>query len=174
SGGDHMRGAAAFLSCAPPRRNAAQNSYLATTVDQLIAQKNGQDTPLPSLELGIRDTSYTGVCDDGYSCSYLNTISWPTPRKPRPMERNPLVVFERLFGDGSTAEQRRVRRQEDRSILDSVTHDVARLGKVIGAGDRTRLDEYLEEIRELERRLQAVTKATANLPVAEAPVGIPQ
>jgi hypothetical protein len=174
SGGDHMRCAAAFLSCAPPRRNAAQNSYLATTVDQLIAQKIGQDTPLPSLELGIEDTSYTGVCDDGYSCSYLNTISWATPRKPLPMERNPLVVFERLFGDGSTAEQRRVRRQEDRSILDSVTHDVARLGKVIGAGDRTRLDEYLEEIRELERRLQAVTKATANLPDAEAPVGVPQ
>jgi hypothetical protein len=174
SGGDHMRCAAAFLSCAPPRRNAAQNSFLATTVDQLIAQKIGQDTPLPSLELGIEDTSYTGVCDDGYSCSYLNTISWATPRKPLPMERNPLVVFERLFGDGSTAEQRRVRRQEDRSILDSVTHDVARLGKVIGPGDRTRLDEYLEEIRELERRLQAVTKATANLPDAEAPVGVPQ
>jgi len=174
SGGDHMRCAAAFLSCAPPRRNAAQNSYLATTVDQLIAQKIGQDTPLPSLELGIEDTSYTGVCDDGYSCSYLNTISWATPRKPLPMERNPLVVFERLFGDGSTAEQRRLRRQEDRSILDSVTHDVTRLGKVIGAGDRTRLDEYLEEIRELERRLQAVTKATANLPDAEAPVGVPQ
>ena len=174
SGGDHMRSAAAFLSGAPPQRNAGQNAYLATTVDQVIAQKIGQDSPLPSLELGIEDTSYTGVCDDGYSCSYMNTISWATPKKPLPMERNPLVVFERLFGDGSTAEQRTTRRKEDRSILDSVTHDVARIGKVIGPGDRSRLDEYLDEIRELERRLQAVTKATADLPVAEAPVGIPQ
>src|SRR5439155_2744720 len=80
SGGDHMRSAAAYLSGAPSQRNAAQNSFLATTVDQVIAQKIGQDTPLPSLELGIEDTSYTGVCDDGYSCSYLNTISWATPR----------------------------------------------------------------------------------------------
>ncbi len=174
SGGDHMRSAAAYLSGAPPQRNAGQNAYLATTVDQVIAQKIGQDSPLPSLELGIEDTSYTGVCDDGYACSYMNTISWATPRKPLPMERNPLVVFERLFGDGSTVEQRTTRRKEDRSILDSVTHDVARIGKVIGASDRTRLDEYLDEIRQLERRLQAVTKATAELPVAEAPVGIPQ
>src|SRR5262245_50938328 len=174
SGGDHMRSAAAFLSAASPQRNAGQNAYLASTVDQVIAQKIGQDTPLPSLELGIEDTSYTGVCDDGYACSYMNTISWATPRKPLPMERNPLVVFERLFGDGSTVEQRTTRRKEDRSILDSVTHDVARIGKVIGPSDRTRLDEYLDEIRQLERRLQAVTKATAELPVAEAPVGVPQ
>lgn len=174
SGGDHMRSAAAYLSGAPPQRNAGQNAYLATTVDQVIAQKIGQETPLPSLELGIEDTSYTGVCDDGYSCSYMNTISWATPRKPLPMERNPLVVFERLFGDGSTPEQRLTRRKEDRSILDSVTHDVARLGKVIGPSDRSRLDEYLDEIREIERRLQAVSKATADLAVPEAPVGVPQ
>jgi len=174
SGGDHMRSAANYLSGAPPKRNAGQNAVLATTVDQVIAQKIGQDTPLPSLQLGIEDTSYTGVCDDGYSCSYLNTISWETPRKPLPMERNPLVVFERLFGDGSTAEQRLTRRKEDRSILDSLTHDVARLGKRIGPSDRTTLDEYLDEIREIERRLQAVTKATAGLPAPEAPVGVPQ
>ena len=174
SGGDHMRSAAAFLSGAPPQRNAGQNAFLSTTVDQLIAQKIGQETPLPSLELGIEDTSYTGVCDDGYSCSYMNTISWATRRKPLPMERNPLIVFERLFGDGSTVEQRIARRQQDRSILDSVTQDVARIGKVIGPGDRARLDEYLDEVRQLERRLQAISKATADLPVAEAPVGIPQ
>src|SRR5215475_7415296 len=173
SGGDHMRSAAAYLSCVPPQRNAGENAYLATTLDQVIAQKIGQDTPLPSLQLGIEDTSYTGVCDDGYSCSYMNTISWATPKKPLPMERNPLVVFERLFGDGSTAEQRINRRKEDRSILDSVTHEVARLGKVIGPGDRNRLDEYLDEVRDLERRLQAVSKATANLPVTEVPTGIP-
>ena len=100
------RSAAAFLSGAPPQRNAGQNAYLATTVDQLIAQKIGQETPLPSLELGIEDTNYTGVCDDGTVALTSNTISWATPKKPLPMERNPLVVFERLFGDGSTAEQR--------------------------------------------------------------------
>jgi hypothetical protein len=174
SGGDHMRSAAAYLSCAPPKRNAGQNAYLGTTVDQVIAQKIGQETPLPSLEVGIEDTSYTGICDDGYSCSYMNTISWATPTKPLPMQRNPLVVFERLFGDGSTAEERLARRKEDRSILDSITHDVARLGKVIGPGDRVRLDEYLDEIREIERRLQAVAKAAAALPSVEAPVGVPQ
>jgi hypothetical protein len=174
SGGDHMRCAAVFLSGAPPKRNVGQDVYLGTTVDQLIAQRIGKDTPLPSLEVGIEDTSYTGICDDGYSCAYMNTISWATPRKPLPMQRNPLVVFERLFGDGSTTEQRIRRRKEDRSILDSVVQDVARLGKVIGPGDRTTLDEYLDEIREIERRLQSVSKATANLPDAEAPVGIPQ
>jgi Protein of unknown function (DUF1552) len=174
SGGDHMRSAAAYLSCAPPKRNAGENAYLATTVDQVIAQKIGQDTPLPSLQLGIEDTSYTGVCDDGYSCAYMNTISWATPTKPLPMERNPLVIFERLFGDGSTPEQRLVRRKEDRSILDSVTHDVARLGRVVGPSDRSRLNEYLDEIRDLERRLQAVSKATADLPLAAVPAGIPQ
>jgi hypothetical protein len=174
SGGDHMRSAAAYLSCAPPRRNAGENAYLATTLDQVIAQKVGVDTPLPSLQLGIEDTSYTGVCDDGYACAYMNTVSWATPKKPLPMERNPLVVFERLFGDGSTPEQRSARRKEDRSILDSVTHDVARLGKVVGPGDRNTLNEYLDEIRDLERRLQAVTKAAADLPTAEAPGGVPQ
>src|ERR1051326_4611858 len=118
SGGDHMRSAAAYLSCAPPQRNAGQNAYLATTIDQVIAQKIGQDTPLRSLELGIEDTGYTGVCDDGYSCAYMNTIYWATSRTPLPMERNPVVVFERMFGDGSTVEQRLTRRKEDRSILD--------------------------------------------------------
>jgi len=174
SGGDHMRSAAAYLSGTPPVRNAGQNAYLATTLDQVIAQKVGQDSPLPSLELGIEDTSYTGVCDDGYACSYMNTISWAAPKKPLPMERNPLAVFERLFGDGSTTEQRLARRKEDRSILDSVTGDVARIGKNIGPSDRARLGEYLDEVRGLEKRLQAVSKATADLPSADAPAGIPQ
>jgi len=174
SGGDHMRSAAAYLSATPPQRNAGQNAYLTTTIDQLITQKIGQDSPLPSLELGIEDTSYTGVCDDGYACSYMNTISWATAKKPLPMERNPLAVFERLFGDGSTTEQRLARRKEDRSILDSVTGDVARINKSIGPGDRARLGEYLDEVRGLEKRLQAVAKATADLPAADAPAGIPQ
>jgi hypothetical protein len=173
SGGDHMSSAAAYLSGARASKNEGQNAYLATTIDQIIAQKVGKETPLPSLELGIEDTSYTGVCDDGYSCAYMNTISWATATKPLPMERNPVTVFERLFGDGSTEEQRLARRKEDRSILDSITRDVARLGKTVSADDRRRLDEYLDEIREIERRLQAVNKATEGTPVPETPIGVP-
>jgi hypothetical protein len=170
-GGDHSRSAAAFLSGAWPER---QGVRLGTTVDQVIAQKLGQDTPLPSLELGIEDVGYTGLCGDGYSCVYVNTISWATPTKPLPMERNPLVVFERLFGDGSTPEQRSAHRKDDRSVLDSISEDVARLRLRIGPRDRIRLDEYLDEIREIERRLRLVGNATANLPVADVPFGVPQ
>ncbi|HEY6342389.1 MAG TPA: DUF1552 domain-containing protein [Bryobacteraceae bacterium] len=174
SAGDHMRSAAAYLSGTPPQKNAGQNAYLSTTVDQVIAQKIGRDSPLASLEVGIEDTGYAGICDDGFSCSYLNTISWAAPQKPLPMERNPRVVMERLFGDGSTAEERIRNRQENGSILDSIIHEATSLRSSIGPRDRTRLDQYLDEIREIERRLQASTKASADLPFADAPAGLPQ
>lgn len=174
SAGDHMRSAAAFLSGTPPQKNAGQNAYLAATIDQVIAQKIGRDSPLASLEVGIEDTGYAGICDDGFSCSYLNTISWAAPQKPLPMERNPRVVMERLFGDGSTPEERIRQREENGSILDSVMHEATRLRTSIGAGDRSRLDQYLEEIREIERRLQAAAKSTADLDVPDAPAGLPQ
>jgi hypothetical protein len=174
SAGDHMRSAAAYLSGNPPQKNAGQNAILATTIDQLIAQKIGRDTPMPSLELGIEDAGYTGICDDGYACSYLNTISWSSPQTPLPMERNPLVVLERMFGDGSTPEERIRQRQENGSILDSIAREAARLRTVIGPADRRRLDQYLDEIRELERRLQASSKVSAALPETDTPAGIPQ
>jgi hypothetical protein len=173
SGGDHSRSAAVFLSGARPKHTAGQDVHLGTTADQMIAKTIGQDTPLPSLELGIEDVGYTGICGYGYSCSYVNTISWETPTKPQPMEINPQVVFERLFGDGSTAEERVTRKRQDRSILDSITHDVARLRQKIGPGDRTRLTEYLDDIREVERRLQLVDKVAADSPDAEYPIGVP-
>jgi hypothetical protein len=174
SAGDHMRSAAAYLSGSPPQKNAGQNALLSTTVDQVIAQKIGRDSPLASLEVGIEDTGYAGICDDGFSCSYLNTISWAAPQKPLPMERNPRVVMERLFGDGSTPEERIRQRQENGSILDSIMHEATRLRTSIGAGDRNRLDQYLDEIREIERRLQASTKSTADVDLADAPAGLPQ
>jgi hypothetical protein len=172
SGGDHVRSAAAFLSGARAKHTAGADVYLGTTVDQVIARKIGQDTVLPSIELGIEDVGYTGICNYGYSCSYVNTISWETPRKPLPMEINPQVVFERLFGDGSSAAQRQAQKLRDRSILDSITHDVAGLKRVLGAADRARLDDYLDDVREIERRVQLAGKAAANLP--EAPAGVPQ
>jgi hypothetical protein len=173
SAGDHMRSASAYLSGNPPRKNAGSNPYLATTVDQVIAQKIGRDTPLPSLEVRIEDAD--GVtCDDDYSCVYLNTISWAAPDKPLPMERNPLIVMERLFGDGSTPEERVKHRKENTSILDSITNEAAHLRSVIGPGDRSRVDQYLDDIREVERRLQASIKSTADVDLPDAPAGLPQ
>lgn len=174
SAGDHMRSAAAYLSATEPQKNEGQNANLATTVDQIIAQKIGNETPLRSLELGIEDAGYTGICDDGFACSYLNTISWAAPRKPLPMERNPLVVMERMFGDGSTPEERIRRRQENNSILDSVLEEAALLRTSIGPGDRHRFDQYLDEIREIERRLQLSTQSAEDLPQPDVPGGLPQ
>jgi hypothetical protein len=174
SGGDHSRSAAAFLSGARPKHTSGVDVHLETTIDQIIAKKIGQDTLLPSIELGIEDVGYTGICGYGYSCAYVDTISWAAPTTPLPMEVNPQVVFERLFGDGSNAAQRVARRQEDRSILDSITHDVARFQKVIGASDRRRLDDYLTDVREIERRLQIAVKVSEAAPSSEVPVGVPQ
>jgi|SRR5579871_6013261 len=174
SGGDHSRSAAAFLSGARAKHTSGVDVYLGTTIDQLIAQKIGQDTLLPSIELGIEDVGYTGICGYGYSCAYVDTISWQTPTKPLPMEVNPQAVFERLFGDGSNASQRLTRRQEDRSILDSITQDVARFRKGIGSGDRRRLDDYLDDVREIERRVQIAVKVSAEAPTVDVPVGVPQ
>jgi hypothetical protein len=172
SGGDHVRSAAAFLSGARAKHTAGADVYLGTTIDQVIAKKIGQETALPSLELGIEDVGYTGICNYGYSCSYVNTISWETPKKPLPMEVNPQVVFERLFGDGNNSAQRRARKTQDRSILDWISSDVASIRKTLGPVDQARLNDYLDDVREIERRVQLVGKATADLP--DAPLGMPQ
>src|SRR5437762_693011 len=164
SGGDHVRSAAAFLSGARAKHTAGADVYLGTTVDQVIARKIGRDTVMPSIELGIEDVVYTGICNYGYSCAYVNTISWETPTKPLPMEINPQAVFERLFGDGSNATQRQIQKQRDRSILDSITHDVAGLRTLLGPSDRARLNDYLDDVREIERRVQLAGKAATDLP----------
>jgi hypothetical protein len=173
-GGDHAR-SAAFLAGARPRRNAVI-PYLGVTVDQHIAQKIGRETLLPSMQVGCEDAgSNTGVCNWGYSCAYTNSISWSAPTEPLPTEINPRVVFERLFGDGSTVEARTAGRRTDGSILDSVTHELTSFQKKVGAGDRAKIDSYLENIREIERRLQNVTKNTqVDAPTAEVPFGVPE
>lgn len=170
AGADHARSAAVFLSGAHPERESV---HVGPTIDQLAAQKIGQDTPLPSLELSIEDVALS--CGSGYACAYMNTISWKTATTPLPMENNPQVVFEKLFGDGSNSAERLARKQESRSLLDSVTQQVASLQKELPAADRTRLNEYLEDIREIERRIQKAEKATpADLKLPDAPVGVPE
>jgi len=173
AGGDHSRSAAVF-SGMPPKKTVSEDIHLGTTIDQMIAQKYGQDTPLPSIQLGIEDQSSLATCPWGYSCAYVNSVSWASPTKPLPHEANPQVVFERLFGDGSTPAERAARREAQASLLDAVTREVARLNKSLPATDRTRLDEYLEDIREIERRLKNVTKSADLSPDAKVPYGMPE
>jgi hypothetical protein len=170
AGADHARSAAVFLSGAHPQKGIVQGGK---TLDQVLAEKIGQDTPLPSIEVCIEEVALN--CGAGYGCSYYNTISWKNDTLPLPMENSPQVVFERLFGDGTNAAQRLSRKQQDSSILDSVTDKVSRLQSGLDAGDRARLGEYLENVREIERRIQKATQQSANNPdVPEAPVGIPE
>jgi hypothetical protein len=162
SAGDHSRTAAVYLSGAHPKRTEGQDIYAGITIDQVLANKIGQENPLPSLELCVEDVGSLGVCGVGYSCAYTNTIAWSSPTSPLPMERNPQVVFERLFGDGSTPEERAARKREDRSILDSVLADTARLKRGLGPSDVARFEEYLDDIREIERRI-AIAEQTAKI-----------
>src|SRR2546425_4175342 len=146
----HAVTVAAWLSGSVPFRTIAENVRAGTTIDQVIANKIGQDTPLPSLELATEDfTGWIGGCDTPYSCADMNTISWKKPTTPLPMEVNPRVVFERMFGRPGTRTQRLERLQEKRSILDSVRDDVAGLQKRVGAKDRARLSEDLDHVREI-------------------------
>jgi hypothetical protein len=168
---NHNRSAAAFLSGAFAEVGAQPS--LGITVDQIVAQKLGQDTPLPSIELTIEEPSLN--CGDGLSCSYRDTISWQGPHAPLPMQNNPQVVFERLFGDGNTAEQRRARRDQSISLLDSVLDEAAALQRKLPASDRTRLDQYLSDVREIERRVQkAGQQLSDELPIPAAPTGVPR
>jgi hypothetical protein len=173
AGAEHARSAAIFLSGGSPQKNAVK---VGTTVDQIAAAHIGQDTPLPSIELAIEDVSLS--CGAGYGCAYFNTIAWRTPTVPLPMENSPQVVFEKLFGDGGTAEQRLSRKREDRSILDSIVEQTVGLQKGLPASDRVRIDGYLDDIREIERRIKTVLdrEAQAGLKqdVPEAPVGTPE
>jgi hypothetical protein len=173
-GGDHARSGPSFLSGVHPKRTEGEDIRAGITVDQIAALQISQDTPLPSIELGTEDTGLVGVCDVGYSCAYMNSISWRTPSAPLPMEINPRVVFERLFGDGSNAAERLQRKHEDRSILDSVTQEVAKLHQGLGKRDSNMVNEYLENVREIERRIQRAEKQTdSSLPVPETPIGVP-
>src|SRR5215475_3237722 len=168
TGGDHSRSAAVF-SGVQPKKTVSADIHLGTTIDQMIAQKYGLANVLPSLQVKCEDQSSLATCPWGYSCAYVNSVSWSAPTKPLPFEANPQVVFERLFGDGSNAQERAARKQARTSLLDAITQEVARLNNRLPATDRTRLDEYLEDIREIERRLSNVSKSAEASPAAEVP-----
>jgi hypothetical protein len=175
-GGDHAVSAAGWLTGVGAKRTEAEDILAGITIDQVVARQIGQDTPFPSLELATEDfTGYIGACTTGYSCAYANTISWSSPTTPLPMEINPRVVFERLFGEPGNAAQRAARIRRDRSILDFVTQEAERLRQRLGARDLTRLDQYLTNVREIERRIQRTEAHNRSrvLPT-DAPIGIPE
>ncbi|HJN46501.1 MAG: hypothetical protein CL477_03690 [Acidobacteria bacterium] len=175
--GEHSRASGVWLNGVHPKRTEGADVRAGTTADQIAAQALGQGTPLPSLEISIENSYVVGNCDNGYSCVYTNTISWRSPTTPLPMEHNPRVVFERLFGEGGTTTERLARLREDRSILDAVRDDMTRLERKLGAGDRVRVSQYLDAVREIERRIQRVEAQAdeAELPENLArPVGIPE
>jgi hypothetical protein len=176
TGADHWV-AAAFMCANKPKKTTGADIQDGTTIDQLIAQKIGQETLLPSLQLALEDPgANSSNCGEGYSCAYTNSISWSSPTQPLPMELDPQVAFERLFGSGGTAEERAARREQDRSILDSVSQSLTRFKKDLGASDRARLDEYETDIREIERRLELAKKSSgqANTDGFVAPAGVPE
>jgi len=176
TGADHWV-AAAYLCANKPKKTTGADIYDGTTIDQLIAQKIGQESLLPSLQLAIEDPgANSSNCGEGYSCAYTNSISWSSPTTPLPMELNPQVVFERMFGEGGTQEERATRREQDRSILDSISKSLVRFKKDLGATDRAKLDEYTDDIRELERRLEIAKKATGSVSAegVVVPTGIPE
>ena len=175
--GEHSRASSVWLNGVHPKHTEGADVQAGITADQIAAAEIGKQTPLPSLELAIDLDFLVGNCENGYSCAYMNTVSWRTPTTPLPMENNPRVVFERLFGDGGTREQRLAEMRTDHSILDSVTDDLAHLERDLGGGDRQRLDQYLDAVRAIERRIQLseAQGADAELPENLArPAGIPE
>ena len=175
TGSDHWV-AAAFLTAIKPKKTAGSDASVGSpTIDQVIARKIGQETLLPSLQLAVEDpNSSSSNCGEGYSCSYTNSLSWPTPTSPLPMELNPQVVFERLFGSGATAEVRSARMRQSKSILDSVLDELSGFKKDLAAGDRRTVDQYTDEVREIERRIQLAAKASTAVPALGEPSGIPE
>jgi hypothetical protein len=168
---NHVRAASVFLSGAHPVKG--DQAFVGPTIDQVAAAVIGQDTPLPSIELSIEPVGLN--CGAGFTCAYRNTLSWKSATLPLPMENNPQLVFERLFGDGSTAEERSARRLQARSLLDSVGDQVATLTRGLPATDRVRLSDYLDEVREVERRVQLVDqKLSGDIDLPPAPVGVPR
>ncbi len=176
TGGDHFRASATFLTQAHPKQTEGSDVYVGTSMDQLYAQQFGQETAIPSLQLCIENVDQSGGCAYGYACVYTDTISWAAPTEPLPMVRDPRIAFDLLFGAGGTPEERSNRRRTDQSILDWITSEVAKLQQSLGPSDRHRLNEYLEDVREIERRIQKIeTQNTSGAPreLPEAPIGVP-
>jgi hypothetical protein len=175
-GGDHFRSSAVFLTQSHCKQTQGSDLHAGISLDQIFAKKYGQETPIPSMQLCIENVDQSGGCSYGYSCAYTDSISWASPEQPLPMIRDPRVVFDQLFGVGATPAERKERRAEDRSILDWLGTSVNRLKKDLGAADRARLDDYLQDVREIERRIQKVEAYNTSGEPRElpgAPVGVP-
>jgi hypothetical protein len=175
-GADHFRSAAVFLTQAKPKQTQGSDVYAGTSLDQIFASRFGQDTPIPSMQLCIENVDQAGGCSYNYSCVYTDTISWASPTEPLPMIRDPRAVFDQLFGLGTTPAARRARRRDDKSILDFVAESVGELKGRLGTADRARLSEYLDDVREIERRIEKVEAQNSSGEARElpgAPVGVP-
>ena len=173
--GSHATSNSAFLSAARAKRTESTDYYNGITVDQIAAKHIGQQTQLPSLELSMDLLSTVGQCDNGYACVYQNNLSWASPTRPLPSEAHPRVVFESLFGNGGTPKQRAAALKRRASLLDSVTGEIKRIGKRVGAADRNRIDSFMTSIREVERRIELAQRTAADnpLPDLDRPVGVP-
>ncbi len=173
--GTHATSNSAYLSCATAKLTESTDYYLGPTVDQIAAKEIGQGTQLPSLELGMDLLEIVGQCDDGYACVYQNNLSWSSPTTPLPYEAHPRKVFERLFGEGGSAEERTKTLKKKASLLDRVKTDISRLQCELGSNDRTKVDQYLESVREVERRIQIAEAGVTENPTPdyERPVGVP-
>ena len=173
---NHAGAPASWLAGVPPKRTAGPDFSLGVTLDQLVAKQIGQDTPFPSIELATEDfTGLIGDCAPGFSCAYMNTLSWQSATAPLPMEINPRVLFERLFGGGSSRGDRLSRMRTDRSLLDFIAEDLRGVQAGLGASDRMRLGQYLDHVREIERRIQRSEQQAGTIPdIPDAPIGVPE
>lgn len=175
-GADHFRSSAVFLTAAHPKQTEGSDVVAGTSIDQIYARQFGQDTPLPSLQLGIENVDAAGACGFNYACVYSGPISWSSPTTPMPMTIDPRMAFENLFGDGGTPAERAARQKANRSILDGITREVGHLQRDLGPRDRTRLSEYLDSVREIERRIERIEQRNASGTERElpaAPIGVP-
>ena len=175
-GGDHFRSSAVFLTQAHPKQTQGSDLFVGTSLDQIHAKRFGQDTPLPSMQFTIPNIDQAGGCTYNYSCAYTDSISWASPSEPLPMIRDPRVAFDMLFGAGGTPEERAERRRMRSSILDWITGEVSQMNRQLGAEDRARMEQYLDNVREIERRIQMVESHNSSgeeRAIPEAPAGVP-
>jgi hypothetical protein len=175
-GGDHFRSSAVFLTQSHPKQTQGSDLFAGTSLDQLYAKRAGQTTPLPSMQFCIENLDQAGGCTYNYSCAYTDSISWASPSEPLPMIRDPRIAFDMLFGSGNTAEERAARRETRSSILDWIGGEVERVRRSLGNGDRQRLDRYMDNVREIERRIQAVeahNRSGEARALPDAPAGVP-
>ena len=176
-GGDHFRSSAVFLTQAHPKQTEGSDVFAGTSLDQMYAHEFGQDTPIPSMQLCIENINQSGGCNYGYTCVYTDSISWASPTEPLPLIRDPRLVFDQLFGAGGTAEERQMRRRTDKSILDWIGNRASELKRELGPEDQRRMDQYLTNVREIERRIQQIeTRALSGEQgeIPDAPSGVPE